>query len=112
MTFLDTKKILGDWCRKVTFIKINNDEYKKTEHILDEEIKSKIITTLGPKGAQYRGKIYSVSKVEIKDTSGAGDTFMAALSVKFLETKNIDAAIEFANSCATKVVQKMGVVTI
>ena len=37
---------------------------------------------------------------------------MAALSVKFLETKNIDAAIEFANSCATKVVQKMGVVTI
>ena len=29
LTFLDTKKILGNWCKKVTFIKINNDEYKK-----------------------------------------------------------------------------------
>lgn len=109
LTFLDTKKILGDWCRKVTFIKINNDEYKKTEHMLDEEIKSKIITTLGPKGAQYRGKIYPVPAVEIKDTSGAGDTFMAGLSVKFLETKDIDTAIDFANNCATFVVQRKGV---
>jgi sugar/nucleoside kinase (ribokinase family) len=39
----------------------------------------------------------------------AGDTFISALCIKYVGTKNIDIAIEFANECATKVVQKAGV---
>ena len=42
----------------------------------------------------------------------AGDTFLAGLVVKYVLTKDIDKSIEFANKCATQVVQKKGVVTV
>ena len=50
-----------------------------------------------------------MSEVEIKDTSGAGDTFVAGLSVSYTKNKDIDVSIKFANSCATQVVQRKGV---
>jgi bifunctional ADP-heptose synthase (sugar kinase/adenylyltransferase) len=108
LTFLDTKKPIGKWCEDISFIKINNFEINKAEEIT-EVLNSKLIVTLGADGAKHKNKIYSVPKVEIKDLSGAGDTFISALCVKYVETKNIDIAIEFANECATKVVQKAGV---
>ena len=45
----------------------------------------------------------------IKDVSGAGDSFIAGLVVKYIENNDIIDAIRFANCCATKVVQKKGV---
>ena len=108
-TFLDTKKILGDWCREIKFIKINEFEYNRTKHMLNDELIKKMIITLGPKGARYLDESYPVPKVEIKDTSGAGDTFISALVVRYAESKDIGNAIEFANTCATQVVQKKGV---
>ena len=48
-------------------------------------------------------------KVEVKDLSGAGDTFMAGLVVKFMETDDIDLSIKYANECASKVVTQKGV---
>ena len=109
ITFLDTKKILGDWCRSVTYIKINDVEYAKTEYKLTREIIQKMIITLGPRGCKYQDVVYPVPKVEIKDAAGAGDTFIAALVVEYVKTKNIEKAIKFANECATTVVQKKGV---
>ena len=47
--------------------------------------------------------------VEIKDSSGGGDTFIAGLVAEYIKTNDIDKAIRFANDCATKVVQKRGV---
>ena len=47
--------------------------------------------------------------VEIKDLSGAGDTFLAGLVCNYLNTNDIKQAIIFANECATKVVQRRGV---
>jgi len=44
----------------------------------------------------------------MKDSSGAGDTFIAALVIKYLEANNIVDAIRHANLCATEVVQKRG----
>jgi len=108
LTFLDTKKPIGKWCENITFIKINNFELSKAEEIT-EKLNSKLIVTLGGDGAKHKNKIYSVPKVEIKDLSGAGDTFISGLAIKFVEIKNIDVAIKFANDCATKVVQKAGV---
>ena len=108
-TFLDTKKILGDWCSDVKYIKINEFEHNRTKHMLDEEMESKMIITLGPAGAKHIDKVYPVPKVEIKDTSGAGDTFIAALALEYAKTKDIEQAIEFANEQATAVVQKKGV---
>jgi len=111
LVFLDTKKPIGKWAEKVAFIKINNYELSKSLNI-SNEIKNKLIITLGPDGASFGGKNYSVDKVEVKDLSGAGDSFLAALCVGFCKTKNINEAIIFANKCATAVVQKKGVATV
>ena len=50
--------------------------------------------------------------VEVKDVSGAGDTFISALCCRYLKSHNIQESILFANECATTVVQKRGVSTI
>jgi len=110
-TFLDTKKVLGEWCHKMSYIKINNFEYEKTKHKLDEIIRSKLIVTLGSEGALHNNIIYPVKQVEIKDVSGAGDTFISGLATKYTETRNINQSIDFANYCATIVVQRKGVST-
>jgi len=112
LTFMDTKKKLGRWSKDCTWIKINEEEYGKTkeeiknlEHIFDD----KLIITLSEKGCRYRKEIFPVEKVEIKDLSGAGDTFLAGFVSNYLQTNNAKEAINFANECATKVVQKRGV---
>ena len=110
ITFLDTKKIIGDWAKNIKFIKINRKEFKESEKSLTN--KKNIITTLGSGGAIYRGIQYDVKDVEIKDLSGAGDTFLAGLVCKYLRTNNIEESINFANECATDVVQKQGVTVI
>jgi bifunctional ADP-heptose synthase (sugar kinase/adenylyltransferase) len=110
--FLDTKKILGDWCKSVKYIKINNQEFERTKHKVSEEMFKKIIHTKGGEGCYFLDKNYPTKKVEVKDLSGAGDTFFAGLVFHYLLTNNIHDAIKFANSCATKVVQQKGVTTI
>lgn len=112
LTFLDTKKILGDWAKDFSYIKINGPEYQKTKHTLNEDLYKKLIITQGPNGSIHLGKTYSVPVVEIKDVSGAGDTFISALCCQYLKTRNIEDSILFANECATTVVQKRGVSTI
>jgi sugar/nucleoside kinase (ribokinase family) len=109
LVFLDTKKHLGDWSEGYSFIKINHKEYEETKHTLDDQITAKLIITRGPHGCEYRGLGHPVPSVEVKDTSGAGDTFLAALAKTYVETRDISAAIEFANECATTVVQRRGV---
>lgn len=112
LTFLDTKKILGSWCENFSFIKINSKEYQNTKHTITNKIKQKLIVTKGQKGCVYKGNLYPVQNVEVKDVSGAGDTFIAALASEFCLSKDIDKSIKFANDCATIVVQKKGVSTI
>jgi D-beta-D-heptose 7-phosphate kinase/D-beta-D-heptose 1-phosphate adenosyltransferase len=111
--FIDTKKILGSWCKYASFIKINHVEYQRTEYTIQElGIEDKMIITLSSKGCQHKGKLYPVEKVQIRDVSGAGDTFLSGLVSEFILTKDIEKAIRFAQECATIVVQKPGVSTI
>ena len=112
--FLDTKKILGEWMYDVNFVKINEKEYDKTkEHIDEEKLNNKLIITRGSDGCQYKDKIYSVPQVDgVKDYSGAGDTFLAGFAYQYMKTKDIKLAINYAQECATIVVQKHGVATI
>jgi bifunctional ADP-heptose synthase (sugar kinase/adenylyltransferase) len=110
--FLDTKKILGQWCNKIKFIKINQHEYNLSVNNLDAKIENKLVVTLGPQGARHNNVIYPVQEVEIKDLSGAGDTFISALALKYVQTKSIESSISYANECATIVVQKRGVSTV
>ena len=110
--FLDTKKKLGSWCKNISYIKINNYEFNKAKDSIDEHLRNKLIVTLGKDGCLFQEKTYSVKKVEIKDVSGAGDTFISALAVEYNKSHNIEKAILFANECATMVVQKKGVSTV
>jgi D-beta-D-heptose 7-phosphate kinase/D-beta-D-heptose 1-phosphate adenosyltransferase len=111
--FLDTKKILGDWCKNVSFIKINHVEYDRTEHTIEKlQIKDKLIITRSDEGCEYKEKIYPVQKVNIRDVSGAGDTFISGLVCEYIKTNDVIKAIKFAQECATIVVQKKGVCTI
>lgn len=107
--FIDTKKILGPWVKDARYIKINDYEYRNSEPYLTEDIKYKIIHTMGGKGCEFAGRKYPTKKVEVKDLSGAGDTFMAGLVVKYIETQDIENSIKFANQCASKVVTQKGV---
>lgn len=107
--FIDTKKILGNWIKDARFIKINDYEYRNSKSYLTEDIEKKIIHTMGGLGCDFAGKRYSTKKVEVKDLSGAGDTFMAALVVKFIETDDVIISIKYANQCASKVVSQKGV---
>lgn len=111
--FLDTKKLLGKWCKNVSFIKINHTEFDRTKHTIDKlNILEKLIITRSDEGCEFNGVLYPVEKVNIKDVSGAGDTFISGLACEYVKTKDIMKAILFAQDCATKVVQKKGVCTI
>jgi bifunctional ADP-heptose synthase (sugar kinase/adenylyltransferase) len=110
LTFLDTKKLLGKWCEDIKFIKINRTEYfASKQQIKESGLTDKVIVTLGDGGCKFQDKVYPVNKVEVKDLSGAGDSFLAALVVRYLEKFDIAEALVAANEAATIVVQKMGV---
>jgi D-beta-D-heptose 7-phosphate kinase/D-beta-D-heptose 1-phosphate adenosyltransferase len=101
--FIDTKKkdlVKFEGC----FVKINELEYN---HIESEC--SDLIVTLGHRGAQYKNIIYPAKQVEVSDVCGAGDTFLASLTFKYLQTKNIEQAIQFAINASSVTVQHLGV---
>jgi bifunctional ADP-heptose synthase (sugar kinase/adenylyltransferase) len=109
LSILDTKRKLSqDVANKYSFIKLNEGEAKNNSHLNPKNI----ITTLGSKGAYYNGELIPQNNPQQTiDVSGAGDTFVAAFAVKFLETLEERTAIEYANDMAGKVVSKRGVVT-
>ena len=108
--FIDTKKKLGKWIKNADYIKINELEYKKNHELLsDKGFEEKLIVTLGSKGCRWNGKDFPVKEVPVKDVSGAGDTFIAGLVRGYLDTQDIESAIEFAQKCTTHVVQQHGV---
>ena len=112
LVIIDTKKIIDENFIDCKFIKINQYEYKdnlKVSNILNEKLQDKLIVTIGSDGTKFKNKIFPVEKVEIKDMVGAGDTFVASFTYKFVLTNNITESIRFANECSTIVVQHKGV---
>ena len=102
--FVDTKK--SDLtCFEKCIIKINKKEFESIKKLPK---KSEIIITLGDKGAMYQHTIYPTIKTEVFDVCGAGDVFLSGLVYGFLDTKNLEKAIEIANICASFSVGKMG----
>lgn len=113
LVVIDTKRLLGNYCSNAKFIKVNELEYKQSKHLLGSlNLDSKLLVTLGSGGCTHDGVNYPVDKVEVKDQTGAGDTFIAGFISNYSELNDVAKAITFANECATKVVQKRGVETI
>lgn len=106
--FIDTKKPVAGFLERCLFIKINEKEFRRSVPI-PPSITPKIIMTKAERGAEFRGKTYPVEQIEVRDVSGAGDSFFAALIVSYAETGDIECAINFANICAREVVQHRGV---
>jgi bifunctional ADP-heptose synthase (sugar kinase/adenylyltransferase) len=111
--FLDTKKKIAEWSFGVEFIKINKKEFDENSEFLLKEYSGDLIVTLGKEGAMHWMNNYLIKEEhDVRDLSGAGDTFLASFVAKYLETKKIGEAIEFANKCASWVVSQKGVVVV
>ena len=119
--FLNTKrKFNHDIPRNIRFVQMNENELNNNHWLpltvkgtQESYVKDKVIVTLGGRGCYYRNKVYAPPrKREVRDLSGAGDTFLAALSVSIMKKNSIEKAIQFAQECACKVVSKRGVATI
>ena len=106
--FIDTKKqdLARFWnC----YVKINETEYNNRWSIND-----KLIVTLGDRGAVYkelgRKEVeFPPDTVEVVDVCGAGDTFLAATVAEYLNSRDINSAIKFANRASAISVQHSGV---
>jgi D-beta-D-heptose 7-phosphate kinase/D-beta-D-heptose 1-phosphate adenosyltransferase len=109
--FIDTKKIVNEYMLDAKFIKINEYEYANNIAAGQyfKEFYDKLIVTMSGKGCKYMETEYNVDEVEVRDNSGAGDTFISGLVVEWCRSGDIGKAILYANECATIVVQHKGV---
>lgn len=116
--FIDTKKIISkSWGKKFDFIKINSEELfaNIASHGSIEKVKeacNSIIVTKGEEGSvlyETDCQAFDSYKTNVSHVSGAGDTFLAALVIRTLETGDIKEAIDFANLCASIAVSKENV---
>ena len=102
--FVDSKK-KDISCFHNSIIKLNKKEYSELEKINDN---SEIIVTLGSEGVLYKEKIYPTNQVEVYDVCGAGDIFLCSFVFAFLNCKNIERSIKYANKLASLSVSKFG----
>jgi D-beta-D-heptose 7-phosphate kinase/D-beta-D-heptose 1-phosphate adenosyltransferase len=104
--FVDTKKT--DLARLTgCYVKINALEKSRATSLPDKDY---LIITHGSDGAEWSDWVFPAQIVgDVTDVCGAGDTFLAALAYKFLETNKINEAVIFANKASAVTVQHIGV---
>lgn len=116
ISFIDTKKVIDlENFKGYTFVKMNEVEWERCERYGAnyEDWKNQLIVTMSERGCMFNNRRFEVDNtVEVRDLSGAGDTWMASFVVKYLDKFETYKSIEFANKNATLVVQKRGVTTI
>ena len=117
ISFIDTKKTIGsgDYFKDYTFVKMNEVEWDNCveKGAVYSEWKDKLIVTMSERGCMYNEKRYPVdNSIEVRDLSGAGDTWMASFVYSYVDTNIMEDSIKLANDNATIVVQKRGVTTI
>ncbi len=92
-------------------IRDDNSIEQAAKRLLRKGIKN-VIVTLGNRGCmlinESTTKIYPVVKVNVIDSTAAGDAFNGALASSLSEEHSIDEAIEFANKVASVAVTRMG----
>lgn len=95
--------------RKIFSLEENISIDSIVEKVKEKEIK-RVIITLGDKGALIinEGILKRIPPVKAKaiDTTGAGDVFNAAFSVKIALGNNVEEAVTFANVAAALSVEK------
>jgi ribokinase len=80
--------------------------------VLLPETRRGVVISLGEQGAMAVDRAalnrYPAHKVEVSDTTGAGDAFRAGLAVKIAEGASLDDAVRFANACGALACTIMG----
>ncbi len=102
---------------KTTYITPNEHELKllfgenNTEDVL-RQYPNKLIVTMGSEGVKYFDgneiRLIPSAKVEVVDTTGAGDTFCGSLGSALVRGENLEDAIRFANKAAGFSITKLG----
>jgi len=114
LVFMDTKKKLGSWSLGVEVLKINEKEFFENYDWLLGMTEHELIMTKGKDGAvlNFSQKFPIEDQHEVRDLSGAGDTFLAGLVASYVKNNDICEAIRFANRCAAWVVSQKGVAVV
>jgi D-glycero-beta-D-manno-heptose-7-phosphate kinase len=101
--FIDTKKT--DLKRfEGCVVKVNDLEYNKLVSTCSE-----LVVTHGKNGVSYLNNTIPARQVEVNDVVGAGDTFLAAMTYQYLQTRNMYLSLEFAVKASAITVQHRGV---
>ncbi len=112
-TFLQSNKLLDTWCLSADFIKINEKEYQISKNFIDinkKEFFENLIVTLGENGYLYKNKHVELDKkVDVRDVSGAGDTFLSAFVFSYLDSLDPIIALKYAQKQSSIIVQKTGI---
>ena len=111
-------ELSSEMIENATYITPNEHELKiipGKDCDTEEEMKkypNKLIVTLGAHGVKYfdgnEFKHISSYKVEVADTTGAGDTFCGALASALVKGDRLEDAIMFANKAAAYAITKLG----
>ena len=97
----------------LTGIAVNNvEDAKKAAEVFHNQGINTVLITLGAKGVYASqngvGEIIEGFKIQVKDTTAAGDTFNAGFLVALLEGKDFKDAIKFAHAAAAISVSREG----
>tara|TARA_B100000212_G_scaffold90759_1_gene66617 strand:+ start:5629 stop:6537 length:909 start_codon:yes stop_codon:yes gene_type:complete len=101
--------------QKASPIKIKDNEsiISACKQLINENNFEYIIAKKGERGITIVGKNNFIKHIKAHniskpDVTGAGDTIIAALSLSYLKTKDIEFSVKFANAAAAVVVNKTG----
>lgn len=98
---------------RISKIKITDqDSILKAANILLQKGIKQIIVTLGGKGVLYIDingyKFFEAYKVNVVDTTAAGDSFIGGFVSSYIENGNIEKSIEIGQKTAALAIQKVG----
>ena len=99
--FIETKKVLGDFCKKAKMIKLNFNEYGYVKnHCNVDDFKESLVVTLEDEGCMYKECTYPLFDDQKQNYQliGGGDKFLAAFTLKYLDTKCFIESINHSNN--------------
>jgi ribokinase len=111
------QKLKEDTLEKLDYLTPNEHEFEilygsKREEEMLKKHKNKLIITKGSEGVSFSDgdKVINIpsNKVEVVDTTGAGDTFNGSFAYSLVKGMSIKESIEFANKAAAISVTKFG----
>jgi ribokinase len=101
---------------QVDLVSVNEEELRDFEAATGSDFRTRtdmsFLVTYGAKGAEFvsGGESHKVAahKVEVADTTGAGDTFFGGFMAQYANGATVSDALEFASAMAALQVQSLG----